>query len=150
MIEADPCEFGERDGEDGEIDAGNTETEGQEAYKGTGECRDRNCHKQPDPGADTKMDIERRRGIGAQPHIERMFVLATMIAPPARSLRTTGASAVAGFRSSAKILDPARVTSPATSKRSLMLTIVPSTGPSEIPDFARASAASAAVLACSR
>ena len=27
-----------------------------------------------------------------------MFVLATMIAPPARSLRTTGASAVAGFR----------------------------------------------------
>jgi len=50
----------------------------------------------------------------------------------------------------AKILDPARVTSPATSKRSLMLTIVPSTGPSEIPDFARASAASAAVLACSR
>ena len=31
-----------------------------------------------------------------------------MIAPPARSLRTTGASAVAGFRSSAKILDPAR------------------------------------------
>src|SRR5262245_52616727 len=72
MIEPDPRKLSERDGENSEIDTGNTETEGQEAYKGTGERRDRNCHKQPDPWADSKMNIERRRGIGAQPDIERV------------------------------------------------------------------------------
>src|SRR5262245_4369574 len=72
MIEPDPCEFSERDGENGEVDAGNLKTEGQEADKGTRERREWNSHKQPDPGADSKMHKKRRRGIGAQPHIERM------------------------------------------------------------------------------
>src|SRR6185437_15057213 len=79
-----------------------------------------------------------------------MLVFATMIAPAARNLPTTGASTAAGFPSSARTLEPARVTSPATSKRSLMVTMAPSSGPTEIPDFARASAASAAALDCSR
>jgi hypothetical protein len=78
-----------------------------------------------------------------------MLVLATITAPAARSRRTTGASAAAGFASSARILEPARVGSPATSNRSLMLTIVPSSGPSDTPFLARASAASAAARAAS-
>jgi hypothetical protein len=45
--------------------------------------------------------------------------------------------------------EPARVGSPATSNRSLMLTIAPSSGPSEMPALARASAASAAARAAS-
>ena len=76
-----------------------------------------------------------------------MLVLATMTAPAARSRRTTGASAAAGLASSARILEPARVGSPATSNKSLMLTIAPSSGPSDTPSAARASAASAAARA---
>ena len=78
-----------------------------------------------------------------------MLVLATTTAPPARSRRTTGASAFAGGASSARIFEPARVGSPATSNRSLMLTMVPSSGPRETPCTARASAASAAARAVS-
>ena len=61
-----------------------------------------------------------------------MLVLATITAPAARSRRTTGASALAGG-ASAKMREPARVGSPATSNRSLMVTIAPSRGPSEMP-----------------
>src|SRR5258707_368896 len=75
---------------------------------------------------------------------------AVIAAPPARKRRTTGASVAAGLASSASALEPARVTSPATSNRSLMVMIVPSSGPSEIPALVRASAASAAAFACSR
>ena len=52
VIEPDPREFGKRDGENGEVDAGNPKAEGQEADKGTGERRDRNRHKQADPGTE--------------------------------------------------------------------------------------------------
>ena len=62
-----------------------------------------------------------------------MLVLATITAPPARSRRTIAASASAGAASSASTLEPARVGSPATSNRSLMLTIAPSSGPSDTP-----------------
>jgi hypothetical protein len=57
------------------------------------------------------------------------------------------ASAAAGAASSARIFEPARVGSPATSNKSLMLTIAPSSGPSETPCATRASAASAAARA---
>ena len=76
-----------------------------------------------------------------------MLVLATITAPAARSRCTTGASAAAGLPSSARTFEPARVTSPATSNRSLIVTIIPSTGPSEAPRAARPSAASAAARA---
>src|SRR5258705_708830 len=75
-----------------------------------------------------------------------IFVLATITLPAARSRRTTVASAKAGG-ASARILEPARVGSPATSNKSLMLTMMPSRGPSEMPARARASAASAALRA---
>ena len=78
-----------------------------------------------------------------------MLVLATITAPAARRRFTTGASAAATKPSSASTREPARVTSPATSYRSLMLTIAPSSGPSGLPAFARASAASAAARAAS-
>ena len=78
-----------------------------------------------------------------------MLVLATITAPAARSRRTIAASAAAGAASSARIFEPARVGSPATSNKSLMLTIAPSSGPSEMPSAARASAASAAARAAS-
>ena len=78
-----------------------------------------------------------------------MLVLATITAPAARRRRTTGASAVAGLPSSARMREPARVTSPATSNRSLMLTMAPSSGPSARPAAIRASAASAAARALS-
>jgi hypothetical protein len=77
-----------------------------------------------------------------------MFVLATTTAPAARRRRTTGASAEAGL-ALARMIEPARVGSPTTSNKSLMLTILPSSGPSEIPLRARASAASAAARAVS-
>ena len=66
------------------------------------------------------------------------------------STRTGGASATAGLPSSATTLEPARVTSPATSNRSLIETMAPSIGPSDTPALARASAASAAARAASR
>ena len=78
-----------------------------------------------------------------------MLVLATMTAPPARRRRTTERRPSAGGASSARIFEPARVGSPATSNRSLMLTMVPSSGPRETPCAARASAASAAARAVS-
>ena len=78
-----------------------------------------------------------------------MLVLAIITAPAARSRCTTVASAFAGAASSARIFEPARVGSPATSNKSLMLTMVPSNGPSEAPRAARASAASAAARAAS-
>jgi hypothetical protein len=79
-----------------------------------------------------------------------MLVLATITAPPARKACTTGASRAAGLPSCASTLEPARVTSPATSNKSLIDTIAPSSGPSEMPARARASAASAAARAASR
>jgi hypothetical protein len=78
-----------------------------------------------------------------------MLVLATITAPAARRRRTAGASALATNFSSASTREPARVASPATSNRSLILTIVPSSGPSDRPSRARASAASAAARAAS-
>jgi hypothetical protein len=75
-----------------------------------------------------------------------MLVLATITAPAARSRRTAGASAVAGG-ASASTFDPARVGSPATSNRSLMVMMAPSSGPRLVPLRARASAASAAARA---
>src|SRR2546423_1492974 len=61
-----------------------------------------------------------------------MLVRPMKIAPAARSRATAGASARAG-ELSAKILEPARVTSPATSKRSLSDTGKPSTAPRRPP-----------------
>jgi hypothetical protein len=91
---------------------------------------------------------------GLRPTAEKansvMLVLATMIAPAARSRRTIGASASAGDASSASTREPARVFSPLTSNRSLMVTMAPSKGPSEMPDRIRASAASAASMALCR
>src|SRR5262245_65464580 len=50
MIESDPREFSERNGENGEVDAGNLETEGQEADKDTRARRSGKRNKQDDPG----------------------------------------------------------------------------------------------------
>ena len=58
-----------------------------------------------------------------------MLVLATITAPARRSRCTATASATAGLPSSARMREPARVTSPATSNRSLMVTMAPSSGP---------------------
>ena len=62
-----------------------------------------------------------------------MLVLATITAPAARSRCTTAASAAAGTASSARFFEPARVGSPATSNKSLMLTMMPSSGPWRVP-----------------
>ena len=78
-----------------------------------------------------------------------MLVLATITAPAAQRRLTTTASARAGLPSSSSSFDPARVTSPATSNKSLMVTIAPSSGPSATPVRARLSAASAAARAAS-
>ncbi len=51
MVEADPREFGKRNGENGELDTGNPKPESKEADKCTGDCRDRNCNNQADPRA---------------------------------------------------------------------------------------------------
>src|SRR5262249_2003280 len=70
VIEADAGELGESDGEDGEIDAGDAEAEGKEADDRAAHRRDRDRRKNPDPGPDAEMDIERGGGIAAEPDIE--------------------------------------------------------------------------------
>jgi hypothetical protein len=72
-----------------------------------------------------------------------MLFLATMTAPAALSLRRIGASSVAGGKP-ALIFEPARVGSPLTSNRSLIVTMRPSSAPSSRPKRLRPSAASAA------
>src|SRR6185437_8715054 len=72
MIEADARKFGDRDGQNGEIDAGDTEAERQETDKSAGTCGNRHCNDQPQPRTKAKMHIERSRGIRAEPDIERM------------------------------------------------------------------------------
>src|SRR4029079_9097853 len=71
-VKSDPREFGKRNGENGEIDAGNPKPERKETDKRAGDCRDGDRHEQADPRAEAKMDVQRGRGIGAQSHIKCM------------------------------------------------------------------------------
>ncbi len=50
MIEADAGEFGERDGEDGEIDAGHAEAKSQKADDRAGGGGDRERRDKAEPG----------------------------------------------------------------------------------------------------
>src|SRR5262245_401913 len=77
-----------------------------------------------------------------------MLVRPTSIAPAARSRATAGASAFAAGPP-ASTFDPARVTSPPTSKRSLTDTGSPSTGERTMPLFRSRSAWSASARAAS-
>ena len=72
MVEADAREFGNRDGEDGEINPGDAEAKGEEADACAGKRGDRGRDRQAEPGADAEIDIERGRCIGAEPDIERV------------------------------------------------------------------------------
>ena len=72
VVEADAREFGERDGQDREIDAGDAEAERQESDDRAARHRDRHRGEQPDPRADAEMHVERRRRIGAEPDIDRV------------------------------------------------------------------------------
>ena len=72
MVEADAGELGERDGQDGEIDAGDAEAERQEADDRAAGHRDRDRGQQAEPGADAEMHVERRGRVGAEPDIERV------------------------------------------------------------------------------
>ncbi len=72
MIETDAGEFRDRDGQNGEINAGDAKAESQKADKSAGTGRYRRCHQQAQPRADAVMDIERRGRIGAKPDIERV------------------------------------------------------------------------------
>src|SRR5262249_5043923 len=58
------------DGEDCEIDAADAEAEGEEADDGATRHRDRDRRSQSEPRPDAEMDIERRRGICAEPDID--------------------------------------------------------------------------------
>src|SRR5689334_2882607 len=72
MVEADAGEFGDRDGQDGEIDAADAKAERQITDEGAGGGRDRHRHGKADPRPDAEMHVERRRGIGPQADIERV------------------------------------------------------------------------------
>ena len=72
MIEADAGEFGDRYGQDGEVDAADLEAEGEIADESAGESGDRHRHQKPNPRADAEMHIERRRRVGAEADIERV------------------------------------------------------------------------------
>jgi hypothetical protein len=77
-----------------------------------------------------------------------MLVRPTITAPAARRRATTGASTRAGA-ASARIFEPARVTSPQTSNRSLIDTGSPSTGERRTPAARMRSANSASARAAS-
>ena len=75
-----------------------------------------------------------------------MLVRPTITAPAARSAATAGASVFAGG-ASARIFEPARVTSPPTSNRSFTETGSPSTAERTTPALRRRSAWSASARA---
>src|SRR5262245_36909964 len=72
MVKADAGKLGERDGEDGEIDAGDAKAKGQEANDGAGRGRARHGRPKPEPWAHTEVHVEGRRGVGAKPDVERV------------------------------------------------------------------------------
>src|SRR5712691_106091 len=72
MIEADPGKFGERDGEDREIDAGDPEPERQEGDECAACGGESNCARKPDPGGDPEMHVKRRARIAAETDEYRM------------------------------------------------------------------------------
>ena len=72
VIEPDAGEFGERDGEDGEIDAGDAEAEREEADHGADRHGHRDRRDQSDPRTDAEMNVERGGRVGAETDIERV------------------------------------------------------------------------------
>src|SRR5207245_799011 len=69
---ADAGEFGERDGENREIDASYAEAKGEKSNeRATGHC-DHDRGSKPDPRRYSEMDIEGGGGIAAEPDIDRM------------------------------------------------------------------------------
>ena len=55
MFEADTGKFGNRNGQDREIDAGDAKAEGEKTDEGAGDRRDRHGNEQPKPWSDAEM-----------------------------------------------------------------------------------------------
>src|SRR5262245_966050 len=72
MVKADAGKLGKRDGEDGEIDAGDAKAKGQEANDRAGCGRARHGRPKPKPWAHTEVHVEGRRGVRAKPDVERV------------------------------------------------------------------------------
>src|SRR5580704_7381835 len=72
MIEADPRELGERNGEDGEVHAGNAEAESQKADNGAARRTNRYGDEKSEPWSDAIAGEQHGRDIAADPGIDRM------------------------------------------------------------------------------
>ena len=72
IVEADAGELGEGDGQDGEINAGNAEAEGEIADDRAAGGGDRNGGEEAEPWADAEAGEQHRRDITGKPDIERM------------------------------------------------------------------------------
>src|SRR5262245_11141606 len=70
MVKADAGKLGERDGEDGEVDAGDAKAKGQEANDRAGRGRARHGRTKTEPWDHTEVNVEGRRGVGAKPNVE--------------------------------------------------------------------------------
>src|SRR5271156_5392831 len=72
MIEADAREFGEGDGENGEIDAGNAEPESQKADDRPADHGNRYRRQNTEPWADIVTHEQSCRDVAAKPDIDRV------------------------------------------------------------------------------
>ena len=72
MIEADARELGERDGEDGEVNAGDAEAKRQKADDGAARRANRYGDEKSEPWPDAVAGEQHGRHIAAEPGIDRM------------------------------------------------------------------------------
>ena len=72
VVEGDPRELAEGDGQQREVDAGQREAEAEIADDRAGDGGDGDAGEQADPRADAEMEVEAGRDVAAQPGIERV------------------------------------------------------------------------------
>ena len=72
MIEADAGKLGERNSQDGEIDAGDAEAESEKADDRRTRRRDRNRHQKAEPRRHAVAGEQHRSHVGSQPRIDRI------------------------------------------------------------------------------